>query len=115
MELEEATNVGDVKAGWEKTSLRPYVELFERHVEGILKEAREAKRGAFVSFLFGRERKLMMRGCRSRFDGVLGLGLVSLGGVRIAQWVQPAVQISFQTMTPRTFVAPILGSTLPGS
>lgn len=59
MELEEATNVGDAKAGWEKTSLRPYVELFERHVEGILKEAREAKRGAFLFFLSGCLRVLM--------------------------------------------------------
>ncbi|ORY92646.1 hypothetical protein BCR35DRAFT_298123 [Leucosporidium creatinivorum] len=46
MELEELARSGgsvgnggvDDKTGWEKTSLRPYVELFEKYVEGLVKE-----------------------------------------------------------------------------
>jgi DNA primase small subunit len=47
LELEAAARAGDDKAGWERTSLKPYIELFERHVEGILKDARGEKRGEY--------------------------------------------------------------------
>lgn len=30
---------------WENTSLKPYVEMFERHVAAVLKDARRNKRG----------------------------------------------------------------------
>lgn len=32
------------EGGWEHTSLRPYVEHFERHCQGIIKDARDAKK-----------------------------------------------------------------------
>lgn len=50
MELEEAAKAGDDRAGWERTSLKPYVEMFEKYVEGVMKESREVKKG--VSRLF---------------------------------------------------------------
>lgn len=44
LELEELSRRGDTAADWGKTSLRPYVELFERHAEAVAKEkAREVK------------------------------------------------------------------------
>ncbi|KAI5478617.1 DNA primase small subunit [Pseudohyphozyma bogoriensis] len=43
-ELEEASRKGDNGAGWESTSLRPFVELMDRHVEGILKVTRAVKK-----------------------------------------------------------------------
>jgi DNA primase small subunit len=45
MELEGVSSSGDDKAGWEKTSLRPYVELFERHIEGLVKLQNKVKQG----------------------------------------------------------------------
>lgn len=33
------------KGDWEKTSLKPYVELLDRHVSGLMKETRDVKRG----------------------------------------------------------------------
>ncbi|BGP55421.1 hypothetical protein JCM8202_003749 [Rhodotorula sphaerocarpa] len=43
-ELEELSRRGDTAADWGKTSLRPYVEVFERHAEAVAKErAREVK------------------------------------------------------------------------
>lgn len=32
---------------WDQTALKPYVELFDRHVQGILKETAEIKRGEY--------------------------------------------------------------------
>ncbi|BGP39961.1 p48 polypeptide of DNA primase [Rhodotorula kratochvilovae] len=44
LELEDLSRRGDLHADWGKTSLRPYVEVFERHAEGVAKErAREVK------------------------------------------------------------------------
>lgn len=37
---------------WDRTALKPYVELFDRHVQGILKETAEIKRGALQSLSF---------------------------------------------------------------
>lgn len=34
----------DAISDWQKTSLRPYVELFERYVEGLLKDEKSEKR-----------------------------------------------------------------------
>lgn len=45
VELEELSQ-GDnpsATAGWEQTSLRPYVELFNKHVEAVLRDARGAQ------------------------------------------------------------------------
>jgi len=45
VELEELSK-GDSpnpSAGWESTSLKPYVEIFQRHVEAVLKDARGAQ------------------------------------------------------------------------
>ena len=42
MELEEASRAGDDKAGWERTSLRRYVEVFEAHVKGVVADATRA-------------------------------------------------------------------------
>ena len=36
----------DAEGGWEHTSMRPYVEFFERHCDGIIKDARDKKKGA---------------------------------------------------------------------
>lgn len=52
MELEQLArsggNVGGAaETAWEKTSLRPYVELFERHVEGLVKEGVRGRKGEF--------------------------------------------------------------------
>lgn len=44
MELEEASRRGDVDAGWEKTSLNEYVELFNRHCDGIIRDANKKRR-----------------------------------------------------------------------
>ncbi|GAA5861677.1 hypothetical protein JCM3774_002667 [Rhodotorula dairenensis] len=38
VELEELSRRGDTAADWGKTSLRPYVELFEKHAEAVAKE-----------------------------------------------------------------------------
>lgn len=38
LELEELSRRGDTAADWGKTSLRPYVELFEKHAEAVAKE-----------------------------------------------------------------------------
>lgn len=35
-ELDQAAKVGNTKAGWEATSLKPYIETFEKHVNGIV-------------------------------------------------------------------------------
>ncbi|GAA5860389.1 hypothetical protein JCM1840_000243 [Sporobolomyces johnsonii] len=44
LELEQLARRGDTQADWGKTSLRPYVELFERHAEMVAKtRARETK------------------------------------------------------------------------
>ncbi|CEQ39037.1 SPOSA6832_00509, partial [Sporobolomyces salmonicolor] len=44
LELEQLARRGDTQADWGKTSLRPYVELFERHAEMVTKtRARETK------------------------------------------------------------------------
>ncbi|GAA5959939.1 hypothetical protein JCM3765_000653 [Sporobolomyces pararoseus] len=44
LELEHRARTGDTAADWSKTSLRPYVELFERHAEAIVKaKTREAR------------------------------------------------------------------------
>ena len=44
LELEQLSRRGDLQADWGKTSLKPYVELFERHAEGVAKDrAREVK------------------------------------------------------------------------
>lgn len=55
LELEDLARRGDSSADWGKTSLRPYVELFERHAEGVVRDrAREVKgqsRGAFSPIL----------------------------------------------------------------
>lgn len=54
MELEQVArsghqNVGGVgETAWEKTSLRPYVELFEKHVEGLVKEGVRGRKGNFT-------------------------------------------------------------------
>ncbi|KAM0787717.1 hypothetical protein ACM66B_003776 [Microbotryomycetes sp. NB124-2] len=37
MELEHLARAGDEHAGWDKTSLRPYVEAFERHIAPLVK------------------------------------------------------------------------------
>ena len=36
----------DQEGNWEHTSLRPYVEFFERYCNGIIKDARDKKKGA---------------------------------------------------------------------
>lgn len=33
---------------WEKTSLKPYIDLFRNHCEGIIKEGMVAKRGSSI-------------------------------------------------------------------
>ena len=41
--------VEDVGASeWEKTSLKPYIDLFRNHCEGIIKEEMVAKRGTYI-------------------------------------------------------------------
>ncbi|GAA6049219.1 hypothetical protein NBRC10513_003309 [Rhodotorula toruloides] len=53
LELEDLARRGDSSADWGKTSLRPYVELFERHAEGVVRErAREVKAEKAVSMEF---------------------------------------------------------------
>ncbi|POY74817.1 hypothetical protein BMF94_2090 [Rhodotorula taiwanensis] len=53
LELEELSRRGDTAADWGKTSLRPYVELFERHAEAVAKEkAREVKAAKAMSMEF---------------------------------------------------------------
>ncbi|GAA5896929.1 hypothetical protein JCM8208_006115 [Rhodotorula glutinis] len=42
LELEQLSRRGDLQADWGKTSLKPYVELFERHAEGVAKERARA-------------------------------------------------------------------------
>lgn len=43
MELEDAKQRNpDAEPGWEQTSLAPFVELFEQHVKGLLKETKAA-------------------------------------------------------------------------
>ncbi|KDE08325.1 DNA primase small subunit [Microbotryum lychnidis-dioicae p1A1 Lamole] len=53
MELEHVTVAGDDSASWDKTSLRPYVELFERHIDGIIKaknKTRKEEQGVSMEF-----------------------------------------------------------------
>ncbi|BGP32032.1 p48 polypeptide of DNA primase [Rhodotorula toruloides] len=53
LELEDLARRGDSSADWGKTSLRPYVELFERHAEGVVRDrAREVKAEKAVSMEF---------------------------------------------------------------
>lgn len=53
LELEYRARTGDTTADWSKTSLRPYVELFERHCEAIVKaKTREARGESLVHFPF---------------------------------------------------------------
>lgn len=37
------------QSSWNKTSLKPYVEIFERHVDGILRDKLKKKKGEFKS------------------------------------------------------------------
>ncbi|GAA6063483.1 hypothetical protein JCM10212_000999 [Sporobolomyces blumeae] len=46
LELELLARRGDTQADWSKTSLRPYVELFERHAEAVVKARGREKRAA---------------------------------------------------------------------
>ncbi|GAA5837079.1 hypothetical protein JCM5353_002488 [Sporobolomyces roseus] len=46
LELEMLARRGDTAADWSKTSLRPYVELFERHAENIVKAKTREKKTA---------------------------------------------------------------------
>ncbi|GAA5994724.1 hypothetical protein JCM5350_001480 [Sporobolomyces pararoseus] len=46
LELEYRARTGDTTADWSKTSLRPYVELFERHCEAIVKAKTRELRAA---------------------------------------------------------------------
>lgn len=41
--LRELDNVGEEGTGWEKTSLKPYVDLLDKHTGGILEEVRRRK------------------------------------------------------------------------
>ncbi|GAA5999062.1 DNA primase subunit PRI1 [Rhodotorula paludigena] len=53
VELESLARRGDVDADWGKTSLRPYVEVFERHAEGLCRErTRESKAEKAMSMEF---------------------------------------------------------------
>lgn len=45
MELEAIARTGDREGGWERTSLRPYVELFKNHCKGLEREVVRVKRG----------------------------------------------------------------------
>lgn len=45
LELEELSRRGDTAADWGKTSLRPYVELFEKHAEAVAKEHTRGVKG----------------------------------------------------------------------
>lgn len=38
-------NSSNVETGWERTSLKKYVDIFDRHCEGIIKENRDLKKG----------------------------------------------------------------------
>ena len=38
-------NSGNIADGWERTSLKKYVDVFDRHCEGLLRETRETKKG----------------------------------------------------------------------
>lgn len=44
--LRELERLGKGAEGWEKTSLKKYVDVFERHCDGLLRENRELKKGA---------------------------------------------------------------------
>lgn len=44
MELEQLAKDGDDKAGWEKTKLKPYVDLFKAHCDAVMKDAKRGKR-----------------------------------------------------------------------
>lgn len=46
-------NSGNIADGWERTSLKKYVDVFDRHCEGLLRETRETKKGrsSFASLL----------------------------------------------------------------
>lgn len=53
LELEELarsspSSVTDEKAGWERTSLKPYVEVFGKFVEGLVKSGVRVKKGEFA-------------------------------------------------------------------
>jgi DNA primase small subunit len=49
LERAPATTAEDDKAkrvdDWEYTSLKPYVEMFERHVAGVMQDARATRKG----------------------------------------------------------------------
>lgn len=45
MELDVLTRAGDVRASWDKTSLRPYIELFESFVDGLVREKARSVKG----------------------------------------------------------------------
>jgi len=51
LELEMLARRGDTAAEWSKTSLRPYVELFERHAENIVKAKTREKKSKFRNLL----------------------------------------------------------------
>ncbi|KZV88111.1 DNA primase catalytic subunit [Exidia glandulosa HHB12029] len=44
--LSELDRLDGVPGGWEKTSLKPYVEMLERHAQGIIQEARQGRKAA---------------------------------------------------------------------
>lgn len=52
LELEELSRRGDTAADWGKTSLRPYVELFEKHAEAVAKEHTRGVKGEYFEAPF---------------------------------------------------------------
>ena len=46
-ELDRVKMEDDRETNWEQTSLKPYVDFFEKHIAAVLKDNTRAKKGAF--------------------------------------------------------------------
>lgn len=67
-------STGDTSVGWEVTSLKPYVDRFQAHVDALLRDGRDAKKGAFalcsplpdlthIDSRVCKERRILSRSC----------------------------------------------------
>lgn len=53
MELDALTRAGDVQASWDKTSLKPYIEMFESYIDGLVKDRTRAVKGEITRLFIG--------------------------------------------------------------
>ena len=65
-------SVAKFLADYEHTSLKPYVDMFEKHVAAILRDSRGAKRGR-LPYQVCRISLLILLSCQRRVHGLLSI------------------------------------------